>query len=113
MSRYALIEVPGAFVVVDASIPGGRDVERHGERERAEAVLARLQAEEAGARAPAAEGGGLAVDLGQTAGEVIAAVKALEDAAALKTLEDAEKAGAGRKTVLEAIGKRLEGLGVA
>jgi hypothetical protein len=112
MGRYAIVEVPGAFVVVDTSIPGGRDLERHAERARAEAVLARLQAEGDGAQAGAASPAGLDPAT-LKAGEVVKAAGEMSDAVALKALHDAEAGGAARATVLAAIVKRLEGLGAA
>jgi hypothetical protein len=112
---------PQSYAVVDVSVPGGRTIEHHAERERAERAVARLTsqglattdgptdapervAEEAGTVDP--RRAMLGAVLSGRAADVRARIGRVESAADLATLGELEAEGAGRRTVLTAIEAR-------
>ena len=111
-----------SYYIVDTSVPGGKDLEHQTSQARADAALARLQAE---------RGGGLRVvsaykheayqelveddrrkqlapQLQGKAGDVRRRVEQIASVADLRMLAELEAEGLGRKTVLGAIHQRLE-----
>jgi hypothetical protein len=123
--KIQIVEVsPQSFHVVDMGIPGGRTMEHHSSRERAEIAAARwgyqpltVQASTADPSPPSTpeiEGldlDALAAFLQRSAWTVLAEVKEHQSAAELSALEALETDGRGRSTVIKAIRDRLEALG--
>lgn len=118
-----------SYYIVDTSVPGGEDLEHQTSQARAEAALARLQAERGqGIRlvvsVDTAQAGKDVEQLGKTgddirrkqlaaklkgkAGDVRRRVEQIASAADLVALAELEAEGLGRKTVLRAIEQRLE-----